>query len=300
MRRSARPASLVSQSLLSLRRRWHERRLDTDPLELAHRYFRPADREVVAFLASTLAFGRVAAIRASLERLLAPLGPEPARFLCEWDLRPIAALSGLVHRWVGPDDLHGLLAAVAATLRSEGSLEGLFARGAREEDLPGDAVAALDRFFAALRARARGAGARETRGLRFLLPAPADGSACKRAHLFLRWVVRRDGFDLGLWDEKTLTPARLLLPMDVHVHRVSLRLGLTGRRTADLAAAREATAFLARIDPADPVSFDWALSRLGIVAGCVLAPSAEACGECPVRPVCADAPPPLPRRSRLG
>ena len=115
-----------------------------------------------------------------------------------------------------------------------------------------------------------------SRGLRFLLPAPDAGSACKRSHLFLRWMIRTEGFDLGLWTGGRFTPARLLLPMDVHVHRISRRIGLTRRKAADLAASREATAWLRRISPADPVAYDWPLSRLGILGLPVRLPAVRA------------------------
>jgi uncharacterized protein (TIGR02757 family) len=151
----------------------------------------------------------------------------------------------------------------------------------------GDLVAPLDLFYRELRSRAGGrTGTPMPHGLRFLLPLPGDGAACKRAHLYLRWMVRRDGFDLGLWASPRLAPSRLLLPLDTHVHRIAGYLGLTRRRSPDLLAAREATGWLARIDAADPVSFDWALSRLGILAECVRDPSRSRCDVCRVRPAC--------------
>ena len=125
-----------------------------------------------------------------------------------------------------------------------------------------------------------------SRGLKFLLPSPSSGSACKRHHLFLRWMVRTEGFDLGLWTGGRFTPARLLLPMDTHVHRIATYLGLTRRPTADLAAAREATGWLRVLNPEDPVAYDWALSRLGILAECVTARTRRHCERCAVRPVC--------------
>lgn len=304
-RRPTPSPEVLNERLLALRAEWHDRRLDSDPLEFAHRYGAAADREVVAFVAAALAFGRVASIRASLERALAPLGGAPARFLrgraAEGSKGPVPGLEDFTHRWVRPADLQRFFAAIGRTLEAEGSLEGLYRACSAEAEggartgtktragtrpANGDAVEVLDRFFAVLRERAAGRGRTPSRGLRFLLPSPAGGSACKRAHLFLRWVVRSDGFDLGLWAPSTLPASRLLLPMDVHVHRISRRLGLTRRRTADLAAAREATRRLAEIDPHDPVSFDWALSRLGIVAGCVLTPLPETCRVCPVLPAC--------------
>jgi endonuclease III len=104
-------------------------------------------------------------------------------------------------------------------------------------------------------------------------------------------MVRTGDVDLGLWRGDGFTPARLLLPMDTHVHRISRYLGLTARPSADLRAAREATGWLSKIEPQDPVRFDWALSRLGILAECVSDPRRSHCGGCAVRPVCRAASP---------
>jgi uncharacterized protein (TIGR02757 family) len=272
---------LLGEHLLRLRDEWTTAPLSSDPLELAHRYSAAGDREVAAFLAASLAFGRVASIRKTLERLLAPLGPEPAGFLERWDGRPIAGLDGVVHRWVTAADLRSLLRAVAGARRDSGSLEALLVLG---DDGGADLTVALGRFFRALRALS---GERTpSRGLKFLLPRPEEGGACKRAHLFLRWMVRPGAPDLGLWKSGRLSPARLLLPMDTHVHRISRYLGLTRRPTADLAASREATALLRRVDPGDPVSFDWALSRLGILTECVREIRRSHCERCAVSPIC--------------
>lgn len=298
MRRRLRTPDLpeLGPRLRALEEEWRGRRLDSDPLLFPHRYPRPEDREIAAFLASSLAFGRVASICASLERLLGALGERPAATLRERG-GEVAGLDGFVHRWVDSGSLRPFLRAVGATLREERSLGALFAAG----DVGGaDFVAPLDRFFSVLRERTDVAPGRRTQGLRFLLPSPGDGSACKRAHLFLRWMVRTDDVDLGLWRGGLFSPARLLLPMDTHVHRISRYLGLTARPTADLRAAREATGWLSRVDPLDPVRFDWALSRLGILAECVRDPRRSRCGGCAVRPVCRaatrDGRPPVPSR----
>ena len=153
-----------------------------------------------------------------------------------------------------------------------GSLGALFARG---DEGHSDYVAALSSFHRNLLSFSP-RSERPSRGLKFLLPAPESGSACKRSHLFLRWMIRTEGFDLGLWRGGLFTPARLLLPMDVHLHRISRHIGLTRRKAADLAASREATAWLRRISPADPVAYDWPLSRLGILGLPVTLPAARA------------------------
>jgi uncharacterized protein (TIGR02757 family) len=118
-----------------------------------------------------------------------------------------------------------------------------------------------------------------------MLTSPDDGSACKRLNLFLRWMVRPDdGVDLGPWT--ALTPADLVVPLDVHVLRISRFLGLTRRSDASWRTACEVTDGLARLDPADPVRFDFALSHLGISGACRGARHPDACPLCPLDPVC--------------
>ena len=264
-RRSGGPRNLalLGESLETLRREWRSRRLDSDPLVFPHRYLDPGDREVVAFLAASLAFGRVASIQASVARVLEAMGPNPAKFLDSWDEKNLASLRAFRHRWVSGRDVEDFLRMVKRARRAHGSLGALFAAG--DEEGPADYVAALSSFHRNL-LLLRSHSSAPSRGLRFLLPSPAGGSACKRSHLFLRWMIRTEGFDLGLWTGGRFTPARLLLPMDVHVHRISRRVGLTRRKTADLAASREATGWLRLLNPEDPVAYDWPLSRLGILS----------------------------------
>ena len=102
--------------------------------------------------------------------------------------------------------------------------------------------------------------------VRFFFPDPASGSACKRWNLYLRWMVRRDFLDFGLWTG--IPTDRLIIPTDTHIHLVARRLRLTRRKTADWTAAREITRRLARLDPRDPVRFDYALCRIGIFGIC--------------------------------
>jgi uncharacterized protein (TIGR02757 family) len=277
VRRAAGPPNLalLGEHLEALRREWRSRRLDSDPLVFAHRYADPADREVVAFIAASLAFGRVASIQASVGRILDAFGPRPAAFLDSWDERPIPKLGRFVHRWVTGRDVEEFFRMVKRARRAHGSLGALFAKADEEREKTGDYVAALSSFHRNLLSFSL-RSEQPSRGLKFLLPAPESGSACKRSHLFLRWMIRTEGFDLGLWTGGRFTPVRLLLPMDTHVHRIARTLGLTRRPTADLAAAREATGWLRRLKPEDPVAYDWPLSRLGILGLPVTLPAARA------------------------
>lgn len=226
-----------------------------DPLEVLYDYPSVRDREVVGLLAATLAYGQVKSIVASLRRLLPRLGPAPAAFLAAATDRDLARVTaGLRHRWTGPQHLAGLLRAQQRVLRDAGSLEAAFGAG-----LAPDAItvsAALSRWTARLRAEAGGVD------IGHLLSDPDRGSTCKRLHLYLRWMVRADAVDPGGWT--AVRPAQLLVPVDVHMHRIGRALGFTRRAQPSGRATEEITAAFRRLCPDDPVRYDFALTRLGI------------------------------------
>lgn len=234
---------------------WNHRGLvHPDPLEFVHDYDDARDREIVGLVAASLAYGRVRQIVASVAAALEPLGGSPAAFVAGSDDRSLGrAVRGFKHRFTGADDLRGLLRGAGRLMGRWGSLESAFlARmGARDESV----VPALSLFAEDLRAASGGPGGN-------ILPAPGKGSACKRLHLFLRWMVRRDEVDPGVWNG--VSPALLVVPMDVHMHRIALALGATARRQADLRAALETTEWFRRVSPGDPVKYDFALTRLGM------------------------------------
>ena len=149
-----------------------------------------------------------------------------------------------------------MLAAVGSAMREHGSLGALFRRRLDASDA--DTMPAAARFVEFLRCRS--GGFRQC-----LLPSPESGSACKRLNLFLRWMVRADAVDTGLW--RDVPPSMLVVPLDTHLFRISKRFGLTSRSSADLKTAREITGGFRRISPEDPVKYDFALTRLGIVKG---------------------------------
>jgi uncharacterized protein (TIGR02757 family) len=98
--------------------------------------------------------------------------------------------------------------------------------------------------------------------VRFFFPSPDDGSPCKRLNLYLRWMVRREGVDLGLW--RAVEPGRLVIPLDAHVFAIARRVALTRYRSPGWRMALDITAHLRRLDPADPVKYDFALHRMGL------------------------------------
>jgi uncharacterized protein (TIGR02757 family) len=254
----------LKDDLTRLCARYDRRFLDTDPVGIVRRFDDPGDREVVGLIAAGLAYGRVASIRRSLESILRRMGPKPARFVGAFDPKADAhRFDGFVHRFTKGEDVAVLIARVRDAKERAGSLEAYFMTG---DDPQSETLGpALDSFGTRLFA-----GLPRGHGTRWLLPLPSAGSACKRSCLFLRWMVRPDdGVDCGVW--RRVSPSRLVLPLDTHLLKVVSALGWSRRKTAGWAMALEATERLRALDPADPIRFDFALSRLGILG---LLPSA--------------------------
>jgi uncharacterized protein (TIGR02757 family) len=239
-----------------------------DPVHIVRRFSDPADREIVGFCAASLAFGRVASLMDSIERLLVVMGPSPASFARRFDPPTHSdALTGVGHRWIRTNDVAALLWIVRQMLERSGSIEAFFADG-DDPDSP-DVSTGLERFSAracAIDLRPAYGRVPPRPGVRYFFPRPSGGSACKRLNLFLRWMVRRDAIDLGVW--QAVSPARLVVPLDTHVIRVGRCLRLTRYRSAGWSMAADITRSLRRIDPIDPVKYDFALCHLGMRNTC--------------------------------
>jgi len=225
-----------------------------DPLEVLGDYPDVGDREIAALVAACLSYGRVKSILASVRWVLERLTPSPARFLADASAASLhELLAGFRHRFATGAQMAALLLGARRLIAEHGSLNAAFVAHLGSDDAT--VVPALTAFAAELREAAGGLDAH-------LLPCPARGSACKRLNLLLRWMVRRDAVDPGGWTG--VSPAQLVVPLDVHMRRICAALGLTRRKSADLRAALEITAAFRRFAPDDPVRYDFALTRLGI------------------------------------
>jgi uncharacterized protein (TIGR02757 family) len=268
-----------------------------DPLQLVLRFTDPRDQEVAGLIAAAFAYGRAEIIVANIGRVLDKMQPSPFSYLAAFDRdRAMTDFAGFAHRFHKTKELVDLLQRIAIAIADHGSLGELFRKCYREEE--DDIGPSLARFVEAL-IRDEGGGMRDelhsnhpssliphpsSRALRYLLSSPADGSACKRMNLFLRWMVRRTPPDLGIWD--FVDPAKLVVPLDTHVHRIATFLGLNGRKTADWKAARAVTDRLAKFDRSDPTRYDFAICRLGILDLCSRKRRKENCDVCLLRDVC--------------
>ncbi len=241
--------------------RAHNRRafVHPDPLEFLYRYPDPRDQEIAGLIAACLAYGRVSQILASVSQVLDWMESPRAFLERTTAARLRQRFRGFKHRFTDGGELAAFLLSIKRAIAAHGSLEALFVSGigARDETL----LPALALFVDELRALAGGQGACPS-----LLPSPADGSACKRLNLFLRWMARKDAVDPGPW--RTVPRAKLVVPLDTHLFRIARLLGLTERKQADLKTAMEITRRFAEIRPRDPVRYDFSLTRIGINPSC--------------------------------
>lgn len=264
-----------------------------DPIQIVRRFSRADDREIVGFVAAALAFGRVSSVLQSIGRVLAVIGPAPAAYIRRFDPRRDGpAFAGIVHRWTREADIVAMLWLLRQMLDRAGSVEGFFLEG---YDAGADDIAdALDSFSTramALDLKAAYGRVPKRPGVCYFFPRPSAGSACKRLNLFLRWMVRNDALDLGIWTR--VSPAKLIVPLDTHVIRVGRCLRLTAYTSPGWRMARDVTASLRRIDPLDPVKYDFSVCHLGMMNACGFSrPQADS--QCPLRGVCR----PRARRSR--
>ena len=236
-----------------------------DPLQFVYKYSEPADMEIAGFLAADLAYGRVQQIEKSLTRLFALMGDSPWAFVLNFDDVGRKTLAPFKHRFTTGDDISDLLTLLRRVLLKYGSIEQFFLRSYDPTDA--NIVPALTKFCASLcQMYAAEHNGQVSRGLNYLLASPERHSPCKRLNLFLRWMVRSDSVDAGLW--KSVDKAKLIVPVDVHMGRLCRILGLYTQKTASLAAALKITESFLEIEPADPVKYDFALSRMGILEDC--------------------------------
>lgn len=248
--------------------------IEPDPLQLVLRYDDARDQEVAGLIAAAFAYGRADIIVRNIGAVLDKMTPSPARYLETFNAREATKrFAGFAHRFHKTPDLVALLGCIARA----GSLGALFETCYDPTDP--DIGPSLSRFIHCLLPTDNCQPA-----LRYLLTDPTDGSACKRMNLYLRWMVRRTPPDLGLWT--FVDPAKLVMPVDTHIHRIATFLGLGNRKSADWKAARAITDRLATFDASDPVRYDFALCRLGILDLCSRKRRKENCDVCLLRDVC--------------
>ena len=223
-----------------------------DPLYFLYNYEDLRDREVVGLITSSLAYGRVAQIMKSCEKVLACLGSHPREYILKHGNEDIVP-SSFKHRFTTSVDMNNYLRNISGVLRDYGDIETFMSECLKLSG--GKLLSGMDKFADRL-------SRNKVDGSFSLITAPKDGSACKRIFMYLRWFVRHDDVDPGGW--KVIKPNELIVPLDTHMYHISLKLGLTCRVTINLLTALEITETYSHISPLDPISYDFPLTRLAI------------------------------------
>lgn len=280
---------LLKEKLDHLYQTYHVSYLYSDPLKYLHRYDKPQDQEIAGLIASSLAYGRVERIFSSVESVLDVMGASPADYTMNFDpAEGLKKFSGFVHRFNKGEDIVCLLYFAKQVLAKYGSIGSLFKSVFNETD--NNVTSALISFTAAFLSldAASVYGCRElpdSAGVRYFFPSPVKGSACKRLNLFLRWMARRkDGLDIGIWN--FVSPSQLIIPLDTHIARLSGYLGLTRLKTPGWTMAEDITESLKKMAPDDPLKYDFALCRLGILDICPQRRDTKKCRICDIGEIC--------------
>lgn len=229
--------------------------LDTDPLQIPHRFTKKEDMEISGFLTATIAWGNRKSIINNAERMMELLDYAPHDFVLNHQTNDLDRLQGFVHRTFNGSDLAYFIGSLNNIYRNHGGLESVFSKRNADNSLQ-TAISHFKELFFELPHQAR-----TTKHI----SDPLKGSAAKRINMFLRWMVRNKGVDLGLWS--SIMPSQLSCPLDVHSGNVARKLGLITRKQNDGNALSELDKNLRILDPDDPVKYDFALFGLGVFEG---------------------------------
>lgn len=224
-----------------------------DPLEFLYNYKEKKDIEIVGLIASSLAYGRVNQILKALDKIFKKMGKSPYDYIFYNEINNFKKdFKEFKYRFTDGNDISNLLNGIKGVLHKYKSLYNLFYRYYKKNPyLP----ITLENFLNEIRYNSNST-------LSFLLPFLAKKSACKRINLFLRWMIRKDNVDLGIWPN--IPKNILIIPLDTHMHRIALQLNLTNRKQANLKTAIEITEAFKQINPDDPIKYDFSLTRFGI------------------------------------
>lgn len=251
--------SVIKKKLDSHYKYFDRNKISPDPLEFPHRFSNPFDIEISAFVSSVFAYGNVKQIINTLEKLHAIMGNSPIQFVLNYSKENKNLLfKDIKHRFYTDNDIHSLFVGLHYAYREYGCLKNLFLKGNEKEF---SLKSSLTNFSLKMTELCSG-NKKPTRGITFMFSNPEKGSACKRMNLFLRWMVRKDELDFGLWNE--IPASSLLIPVDVHIARICKQLKLTGKKNVSWSMAEEITDRLKKYDVNDPVKYDFAICHIGM------------------------------------
>ena len=221
--------------------------ISPDPLEFLYNYNSEEDIEAAGIISSVFAYGNVTSIKKTLTEIF-DITSNPGYFIRHASGKDINSFNKIFYRFYTPKDILSFFHSLQEFYAMHGSVKHFFYNNYREADknLKAPMTAFSDEMQQILFKNRR----EETTGIKFMFPSPASGSACKRMNLFLRWMVRKDEIDFGLWDK--IPPSKLLIPVDTHIARICLKLKLTTLNNVSWRMSEEITENLKKYSAEDP------------------------------------------------
>lgn len=231
--------------------------IETDPIQIPHQFYLKEDIEIAAFLTATISWGNRKMIINNAHKMIDFMGNSPFDFIMYHNENQLEKLEYFVHRTFNGIDFIYFIKSLKNIYENHGGLEVVFAKNSKKHSLQNSIAEFKEIFFEI----------EHPKRTQKHISNPAKGSAAKRINMFLRWMVRNDktGVDFGLW--KSLNPAQLSCPLDIHSGNVARKLGLLTRKQNDGKALFELDKNLRKMDKSDPVKYDFALFGLGVFEG---------------------------------
>ena len=236
-------------------------KINPDPLQFLHYFSDGNDIEIMGFLSSVFAYGNVKQIENTLKKLILLFDGRPYHFIESFNsINDVNKIYEIKHRFYNSDDVINLFKILSKEINNYGSIKRIFLKDYNfsDQNVKNGITNFSNHFLNSFEDNIGNV----SNGIKFMFPLPEKGSACKRMNLFLRWMVRKDELDFGLWTE--IEKKKLVIPVDTHVARICKTLKLTKRKNVSWKMAEEITEKLKIFDPDDPVKYDFAICHIGI------------------------------------
>ena len=237
--------------------------ISPDPLQFLHLFSIEHDIEAIGIIASVFAYGNVRQIINTLNKILTAAGNKPYEFIKNFHKKNLAyKLKDIKHRFYTEKDIALFFSLLNELYEEFGSLKNVFMSfySPLDENIKNSMSGFSNEFI--IRAEDKSLKHKVSQGVKFMFTRPEQGSACKRMNLFLRWMVRKDELDFGIWNE--IPAGKLIIPVDTHVARICRMLKLTEKKNVSWAMAEEITNNLRKFNPSDPVKYDFAICHIGM------------------------------------
>lgn len=228
-------------------------KISPDPIEYPHKYSNKNDIEISAFISSLFAFGNIIQIMKVLDKIHSIIGSSPFDFTLNYTSTK-NYFRNIQHRFYRNYDIENLFSALNRFYNKTDSLEFFF----ENKNSIRQNISLLSKQIIKHCCQKN----KLSIGLKFMFPDPEKGSACKRMNLFLRWMVRKDEIDFGLWNN--ISTSQLIIPVDTHIAKIAKELRLTNKKNVSWNMAEEITNNLMKYDSTDPVKYDFALCHIGM------------------------------------